>query len=204
MKRLNGLPLLMPFLMLMSISVLGQDRFYLTFRGTCWTTEASGRMTGHSVTEQAWLADYAETHGIQNAKSLAAVYHVNGDDRGDVIEVIDKKSGTVLDSLFGLFFGQSYDRMALTNSDGTMIKNIEYVYNHQIDHSVGSALVSSQFPSSKASKRTTIQGQMDYLVLPDNSHSTLQVCNGTFVTGKPATLSSGQQTQNAPSAATGP
>ena len=180
--------LLLCTLFIVQLNVRGGDRFQFTFHGTCWTTNAGGKLISTTVNQSNWLNDYATVNGITNTKSLALVYHLNGDDRGDVIEVVNATNGTLISPLWALFFGDSFGRMSLVDNTGTRFRRIQYVYGQQIAESVGSAFLSERIflDNNGNTNALSLQGPMTYEVLPDANHATLQVCQGTLLVTKPA------------------
>jgi hypothetical protein len=170
------------------LNVLGGDRFQFTFHGTCWTTNANGKLISRAVSQASWLSDYAASNGITNANSLALVYHLGGDDRGDVIEVVNATNGTLITPLWALFFGDNFGRMSLVDNTGTRFRRIQYVYGQQIAESVGSAFLSERIflDQNGNTNALSLQGPMTYEIQPDVNHATLQVCQGTLLVTKPA------------------
>jgi hypothetical protein len=177
-------------LALAASSALAQSQYLFTFHGTCWTTNAAGQWISHPSNNKTLIQDYALTKGLTSTKSLILVYHLNSEDRGDTVDLVDTSTGQIVDALFAFFFATAFDRADLVSADGQQQKRIDYVYGHQIDHSVGSALTDLRFTRGANGKtnRALITGQMDFLVLPDAKHPTLQICNGNFTTGKAVTF----------------
>jgi hypothetical protein len=186
-------------MMLASLSVLcslvgfgaeAQSQFQFTFHGTCWTTNAAGQFISRKINNKTLLQDFAPANILTNSRSLALVYHVNADERGDTIEVVNTADGTIVFPLLSLFFGTAFERVALDTGNGLQEKRIDYVYSHQIDHSIGSTLSDVHFSRDRNGKtnRSLISGQMDYILLPDAQHPTLQICNGNFTTGRAVTF----------------
>ncbi len=169
-----------------TLSASAQSRFHFSFQGTCWTTNAEGQMYPRPANNRTWLQDYAAANGITDLKSISLVYHVNADARGDAIEIINPTTGATVDTFLALFFGESLDRQALTNGDGSEIRRVDYIYNHQISHSIGSSLLHQRtYVDARGATNTTIQCQMQYILLPDATHGTT-VCNGMLFTGREA------------------
>src|SRR5262245_57003701 len=96
--------------------------FTLTYKGTCYQTDASGKIVGKQVTEKTLLEDFANAGGITDLKTLAVVYHVGGSDLGDTIDVVNATNGQPLGTLFGLFFGEAFGRTAITNGTANVVK----------------------------------------------------------------------------------
>jgi hypothetical protein len=137
------------------------------------------------------IQDYLQTAGLtNNPSSLSLSYHVNADSRGDTIEIVDTKTGHMLYPLLSFFFGTAFDRKSLDSADGLTKMRIDYVYSHQLNHSVGSTLTKIVTTPGRNGKpdRTLINGQFDYIVVPDAHHPVMQLCNGNFMTGKAMTV----------------
>lgn len=168
-------------------TTLAQNRFQFVFTGTCWTTNSSGKIVPSQITNGTLLRDFANLNGVTNTSWLALAYHVGGSDLGDTIEVINRTNGATVGTIFGLYFGESFGRMGMLSSSGKQMKRIEYVYTDQNSHSLGSVLLTDYFffDSNGNTNNTVIQGQMQYLVVPDGTHPNMQVCSGSFTTTKP-------------------
>jgi len=165
---------------------LAQNEFPLTMRGTCFQTNAAGKIVSQVITEKTLLQEVAQNVGITNLKGLALVYHENGSSFGDTIDVINPTNGVVLDTLFGFYFGESFDRMVLTNSSGAE-KRLDYVYTKQNTHSLGSALINKSAASNGNGKgkgnARKIDGQMKWIVAPENNNGVVKICVAKFKTG---------------------
>src|SRR5262245_26808123 len=81
-----------------------EEVLHLKFEGICHVTNASGQFVQQIVNNKSLINAFAKQNGITNVNSLALVYHVKGDERGDVIEIVRTKTGEVLSQPFGLFF----------------------------------------------------------------------------------------------------
>jgi hypothetical protein len=101
--------------------------------------------------------------------------------------VINRTNGTTLGTIFGLYFGEDFGRMALLSASGKQLKRIEYVYTDQNSHSLGSVLLTDCyfFDANGQTNNTVITEQMQYIILPNASHTNAQVCSGTFTTTRP-------------------
>src|SRR3954447_22825672 len=66
-----------------------QSQFLFTFRGTCSTTNTAGQWLSQPSNNQTLIQDYAHTKGLTDTKSLILIYHLNGDDRGDTIDIVN-------------------------------------------------------------------------------------------------------------------
>lgn len=162
--------------------------FRMTFRGTCYQTNASGNIVATPITEASLLQQAAQAGGV-DPSTLALVYHVQGSSFGDTIDVVNSSSGAVATTLYGLFFGddsvQVLGRTALTNSVGNEVRRVDYIYTSQNSHSMGASFTSKRFlTDTKGNVHTTIEGQMQWIVNPTGANGT-QICTGTFTTTRP-------------------
>ena len=177
-------------LLLLGVSASAQTPvlFRMTLRGTCYQANPSGDIVSTPITEITLLQDAAQAGGV-DPKNLALVYHVQGSSFGDTIDIVDPTSGAVTTTLFGLFFGddtvQVLGRTALTNSTGTLVRRLDYIYTSQNSHSMGASFTAKRFLRDKnGSLHTTIDGQMQWIVNPTGNNST-KVCIASFTTTKP-------------------
>lgn len=162
--------------------------FRITFRGTCYQTNTQGTVTATPITDTTLLQDAATAGGV-DWKTLALVYHVQGSSFGDTIDVVTASNGAVGTTLFGLFFGdnatQDLGRTALTNSVGTEVRRLDYIYTSQNSHSMGASFTTKRFQGdNNGHVRAVFEGQMSWIVNPVGNVGT-KVCTGSFVTTKP-------------------
>ena len=175
---------------LFSVSITGsfaQTKFQFVFTGTCYTTDSGGKIVPKAISNKSLLQDYAAAHGVTNTSGLSLAYHVGGNDLGDMIDVINLSDGASVATIFGLYFGEDFGRMGLLSKSGKQMKRIEYVYTDQNSHSLGSVLLTDYyfFDSDGHTNNTLILGQMQYLILPNATHTNVQICSGSFTTTKP-------------------
>ncbi|HWI58226.1 MAG TPA: hypothetical protein VNZ22_13430, partial [Bacillota bacterium] len=155
------------------------------FRGTCSQVNAAGAIVSTPITDRTWLQEVAQKSGITDLRSIALVYHVHGNDLGDTIDVINPANGAVYGTLFGFYFGEDFGRQALTNSTGTQVRRLDYIYTDQNTHSLGAALVNKQYVTDRrGNTRLRVQGQMNYVVTSTDTTPT-KICTGTFTSGNP-------------------
>lgn len=168
-------------------SVVAQNKLHIAISGTCYTTDAQGRIVPQPVNNETLLEKAAQAGGLKSAAGLALAYHIGGNSLGDTIEVINPTNGVTLTTLFGLYFGESFGREALLSASGKQMKRIEYLYTDQNSHSIGSALLTDYFflDSNGHTNATYVLGQMQYLVLTDSTHTNAQVCTANFTTSRP-------------------
>jgi len=163
-----------------------QMRYQFAFYGVFSTTNAAGtQIVTSGVNTRTLLGEYARANGLTNTNGLALVYHVNGAEAGDTIEVIDAGTGSFVGPLYGLYEGNLYGRMPLVSSYRTQIKSLEYVYSQQDAWPMGSGIITERLflDRNGNTNRTLIQGQIQFLTLPDPVHK-LGFYSGTFITGK--------------------
>ncbi|HYG34686.1 MAG TPA: hypothetical protein VEC99_07880, partial [Clostridia bacterium] len=133
------------------------------------------------------IRNYARANGITDTSWLGLAYHIRGHELGDTIEVINKKDGTSLYTVFGFYFGREFGRLALQSRSGQQTRRIEYVYTGQNSHSLGSAVLTNYhfFDGHGNVTNTVVRGQMQYLVLGDTVFTNVQVCTASIKTLRP-------------------
>ncbi len=182
------LPLtLCTLVVLANVRAYAQNQLQITINGSCSTLDFSGRIVSVPLNNQTLLKDYARDQGVTNLNHLGLAYHVGGNDLGDTIEVINTTNGAPVFTLFGLYFGESFDRPFLRSSSGRQLKRIEYIYTSQNSHSLGSALLTDYYvlDDNGNTNTTYVLGQMQYVTAPDATHTNTQVCTASFVTRRP-------------------
>src|SRR5882724_11996593 len=85
-----------------------QSKLQIVINGTCSTTDAQGHIISQPINNQTLLQKAAAAGGLKDTSGLGLAYHVNGNDLGDTIEVINTSTGVTLTTLFGLYFGESF------------------------------------------------------------------------------------------------
>ena len=171
--------------------------FHMTFRGTCYQTNANAQFVSTPITEKDLLLAAAQAGGSSDISTMALVYHVMGSTTyGDTIEILDVNTHQILATLFGLFFGDdaSLGRSANTNSTLTevrredyiyMFDNTTYTYQNSGGHSMGASFTTKRFlGDAQANVHTTIDGEMQWIVNPLSGAGT-KVIKGTFTTTRP-------------------
>jgi len=162
--------------------------FDVTFRGMSYQTNANGDVTKISMSETTILQELAAPVGITDLSTLALVYHVNEGVFGDAITVVNPNNGAKLDKLWGFYFGSdlSLGRMAVTNAFGTMERRVDQLYTKQSQFALGSAFITKRHVAdAQGNVRTTIDGDLHYLVLPQGTNPSPRLCIGTFTTTRP-------------------
>ena len=175
---------------LLASTANAQTHFQITFRGTAYQKDATGNIVPVPITERTLVEDAAKAGGVSDLATLALVYHVNGSSFGDTIDVVNATNGIAYVTLLGFFFAEdpTLNRTALTNSTGTQIRRIDYVYTKQNSHSMGTGFVTKRYVSDgRGGVRGTIDGgQVQWIVLPENGNSA-KICRATFTTTRPFT-----------------
>jgi hypothetical protein len=167
--------------------------FKLAFKGTAYQRDDSGNIVGVPLTEQTLLA--ARTGG--NTQNLALAYILDGNERGDTIEIVDTTTRARQGFMFGLWFGDDrtmqLGRTALTNAALTEIRRVDQVftldnstYSSQNGHGVGTSFVVKRFVRDTAGNtQATIDVQIQWMVNPWGDNRWAKICHGTFVSTQP-------------------
>src|SRR4051812_45201463 len=113
-------------------SVLAQQQPYMykfVFKGISYQKDATGNIVGVPITDQTLINDRAAAGGV-NPNTLAIVYHLNRDEKGDTVEVISATSGAIQVFEFGFWFGSdpTLGRTALTNDTATEIRRVDQLF----------------------------------------------------------------------------
>jgi hypothetical protein len=171
--------------LLCSIAANAQEVLQLKFTAKCQSTNDAGRLIKENVNNKTILQAYADQNGITNLNSLALVYAVNGDERGDVIQVVDAYTGAALSHIYGLFFAVDLP----TVEDGSRFSRFAYMFNTQQSYEMGSALLSERIKIDKqGNTNRTVNGNIQFYLTPDGTNG-LRLCSGTISAGKAFTLS---------------
>jgi hypothetical protein len=172
---------------LLSANASAQSKLQMQLNGTSFTMDSQGKIVARTINNQTLLQQAAAAGGLKDTSGLGLAYHINGNDLGDTIEVIDRATGATLTTLYGLYFGESFGRQALLSASHRQMKRLEYIYTSQNDHSLGSALLTDYFflDGNGHTNATYVLGQMQWIVTTDSSHTNTQVCSATFTTLKP-------------------
>lgn len=164
-----------------------QDKLQMIISGTCNTYDAQGRIVPQAINNQTLLQQAAQAGGLKDTSGLGLAYHLSGNPLGDTIEVINATNGVTLNTLFGLYFGESFGRESLLSASHRQMKRVEYIYTDQNSHSVGSALLTDYYFLDKNgnTNATYVLGQMQYIIQTDSTHTNAQVCTANFTTLRP-------------------
>jgi hypothetical protein len=183
----QALTLLAGVLLLLGLSARAQTKLQIVISGSCSSMDSQGHIVSQPINNQTLLQQAATAGGLKDTSGLALAYHLHGNDLGDTIEVINSTTGVTLNTLFGLYFGESFGRQALLSASHRQMKRVEYIYTTQNDHSLGSALLTDYFFLDPSGNTNAIYvlGQMQYIVTTDANHTNTQVCNASFTTTRP-------------------
>lgn len=191
MKSRNPLLAVLVLFLLSGLSARAQYEYRFLFKGICYQTNGAGNVIQVPITDQTLLLDRAPANA---PGTVALVYHLNGDERGDVVEVVSTSNGQRLALEFGFWFGADFSlgRSALTNGTHTEQRRVDYIYTlddatyiSANSHSSGAAFVTKRFiTDTNGVARTTVDGTISWIVLPLGTNGT-KVINGTFSLGQP-------------------
>ncbi len=163
-------------------------KFKVTLTGGCYSNAPSGVIESRVISSDSILREYSVSKSIPLSK-LAMVYHLYQDPRGDALEVINTTDGSVVDTPYLLYFGDDtgLGRMSLTNSVGTQVRKIHYVYTSQSSHSLGSCVLNEllNLDSSGNVTGALITGTMSWITTPFDGTTPMQVINATITTTGP-------------------
>lgn len=188
--------LLLTFLILPASDSHAQYLYKFLFKGTAYLTNATGNVIATPITEMSLLEDRARRGGITDLSKLAIVYHINADEKGDTVEIVDAVTGAKLAFQFGFWFGSDalLQRSAITNATGTEVRRVDYIYTTEDStftsgnsHSIGAAFVTKRFlTDTNGSVHRSIEGPMHWMVNPHllTTNGTV-LCTGTFTIGSP-------------------
>jgi hypothetical protein len=164
------------------ISARAQGMFPFIFSGTSMQINGSGNLVKVTISQRTLLNDVTKAAGVDPG-GLMLVYHIHGTGFGDTVDLINTSTGAVVVNLFGFYFGEDFGRQAITNSTGTIIKRLDYLYTQQNDHSLGAALVTKTLQPKISGIQTQISGTMNWVVESTASTPT-KICNGSFFIGR--------------------
>ncbi len=178
------------FLGVATLPTRAQSQLQMWMSGSAATTDSSGKIVSRPLNNQTLIQDFANANGITDTSGLALAYHLGGNDLGDTIDVINRTNGATLYTLFGLYFGEAFGRMAVLSSSGRQMRRIEYIYTDQNSHSLGSALLVNYFyfDTNGNTNKVYVLGNMQWLALPTAAHTNVVVCSATLTTYRPWTF----------------
>lgn len=149
-----------------------QNLWLLKYQGTETTsnpqTNGKPKLVTQKITESTFVQRCANGADTSN---LALVLHLNANELGDTLEVINTIDPNAFRcEVFKLAFQEKY-----TSGDGTLVKKFAYMYNDESGHSRGSAIITQR--GTGASMK--IDGKCQFWLGPENP-TTPKVCAGTF------------------------
>jgi hypothetical protein len=183
-------------LMLGGILARGQtySEYQFVFYGTAYQTNAAGTMVATRITQETLLKSRAAQGNLTNLNSLAMVYHIDGNELGDTVEIVST-NGTYVTTEFGFYFGadSALGRTAVgtANTSGERrvdpiytFDNSEYTYSNS--DSVGAAFTYKRFmKGARGVTNAIIEGSMSWEVIPTGTNTSPVLCIGTFTLGRP-------------------
>ncbi|HET7624361.1 MAG TPA: PepSY domain-containing protein [Verrucomicrobiae bacterium] len=149
----------------------------LRIRGSCQTTNENGNLIKQPLSNRTILREWADKNGVTNRHSLALVYHVKGDERGDVIEIVDAHTGEILQPWLGIFFP-----VELSNPDDTKTVRLSELFNSQQSTEMGFATLKDR-PTNKKHADHIISGDLNFYLTPDKTNG-LRICAAKIMTLK--------------------
>ena len=183
-------------LLLGGFSVRAQtySEYKFIFSGTAFETNAAGVVTATHITDQTLLRDRARQGNIANLNTISLVYHINGNDLGDTVEVVSNATGQTLTTEFGFYFGSdgALGRIAVLNLPQTQQRRVDYIYTfdnstytYSNGDSVGAAFTVKTLARQGKITNAVISGTMSWSVTPTGTNTRPIVCLGTFSLGRP-------------------
>ena len=192
----KALPVLAASLLLGPLNARAQTykEYKFLFSGTAYQTNAAGNIVATHITDQTLLEDRARQGNITNLNTVSLVYHINGNQLGDTVEVIQNATGQILTTEFGFYFGSdgALGRTAVTNLLQTQQRRVDYIYTfddstytYENGDSVGAAFTYRAFVKEGKITNAVINGIMSWDVIPSGTTNKPIVCMGTFSLGRP-------------------
>jgi hypothetical protein len=179
------------FLAVLAFSVFNlhaQYKYKFLFKGMCYQSDTNGNVVNIPFTDQTIINERAAAGGV-NPNTLALVYHVGGDSRGDTVEIVSASNGSFILTEFGFWFGSdpSFNRTALTNTVGTDTRRVDQLFT--LSDSPHTCNAGHGMGTSYAAKKTigvtngipymNIEGTLQWIVNPVGGASS-KACYGTF------------------------
>ena len=180
-------------LLLFAAAAQAADPFLynFVFKGLAYSRDSDGNIVSETITERTLLEDRAAMGGV-NPNTLAIVFHLNGDEKGDTVEIVNS-NGVKQAFVFAFFFGSdaSLGRTALTNAARTEIRRVDQVftlensnYSSQNGHGVGSVFLTKRFVrDTNGVLHATFEGPIEWMV--QHSPNGPKMCWGQFVASQP-------------------
>jgi hypothetical protein len=167
----------------LGFSAAAQERYQLSFHGLERSVNASGNETRRSITTRSLIRDWSNRAGVSNYHNLVLAFHRNVDSRGDAIEVVNRKTGEMVTTVFPLFFPES----ATSGTARTVSqKRFAYVYNlYHSEFSRGTAILNERTSINRqgVTNRFIVSGEMLWYEIPEGAQP-LRIDTGTFKIGR--------------------
>jgi hypothetical protein len=178
----------------LEVSAQTHYEYKFIFSGTVYKTNALGAIVATHITDQTLLADRARQGNIKDLATISLVYHLNGNQLGDTIEVISNATGQTLTTEFAFYFGSdgALGRTAVTNQLQTQQRRVDYIYTfdnstytYANPDSIGAAFTSKSLVKQGKATNAVITGTMSWDAQPTEPNAGPIVCVGTFSLGRP-------------------
>lgn len=167
----------------LGFSASAQERYQLSFRGVERSVNADGKETRRTINTRTLIRDWSSRAGVSNYNNLILAFHRQVDSRGDAIEVVNRKTGETVTTVFPLFFHES----ATSSTARTATeKRFAYVYNlYHSEFSRGTAILNERSSINRrgVTNRFIVSAEMLWYEIPEGTKG-LRIDRGTFKTGK--------------------
>ncbi len=178
-RRLAGLCLALS----LGFSAAAQERYQLSFHGIERSVNANGNETRRAITTRTLIRDWSNRAGVSNYHNLVLAFHRNVDSRGDAIEVVNRKTGEMVTTVFPLFFPES-----ATSSTARTVKQKRFAYVYNLYHSEfsrGTAILNERLSINRqgVTNRFIVSGEMLWYEIPEGAKP-LRIDTGTFKIGR--------------------
>jgi hypothetical protein len=169
--------------MLVTCMASGQSVYQLTFKGTTSMLDSSGEEKVTPLTDKMLVAEWAGKAGVSNLSNLVLAFHRNADSLGDAIEVVNRKTGDRVTTVFPLAFPET---ASASSPKGSTERRFAYMFNlYQSELTRGSAIYNQQMVVNKKGQtnRFVVSGEMQWHQLPEGPDG-LKIRRGTFKASK--------------------
>jgi len=177
-----------------NLSAQTYHEYKFIFSGTAYKTNAAGNIVATHITDQTLLADRARQGNITDLATISLVYHLNGNELGDTIDIISNATGQTLTTELAFYFGSDggLGRTAVTNLVQTQERRVDYIYTfnnstytYANSDSVGAAFTYKSFVKRGKETNAVVTGTMSWDAIPTEANAGPVVCTGTFSLGRP-------------------
>lgn len=164
-----------------SVTARAQGLYRITFKGNCSGADTNGHVFSQAVNNKTLIREFASRAGVSNVHNLDLVFHLNASPDGDAIEVINRKTGELVVTVFPI----SFPEVATAETPfGITERRFAYVYNiYDPGFSRGTTIINEHSVLNKNGQitRTVLDGDMQWyqLAAPDKSHP-FRICTGKF------------------------